>query len=109
MLLFFPVNGVIHSISFAFWDGVSDVGMSRWFKEKSKRMSFFVNQRFLDKFRTWFRAFLKSFGFEDRGYRQPFISCIVLKMTFRFNSFIVLKNAVYCSSNFQSATSFAEY
>jgi hypothetical protein len=52
---------------------------------------------------------LKLSGFDPRGYQPPFISCIVLKITFSFNSFIVLKKLSYSLSNAPAATSSALY
>ena len=72
-------------------------------------MLFWSSHISLEISRTWIRAFLNCSGFDHRGYRPQFISCIVLKITFRSFSFIVWKNCLYCSSNIHSATCFAEY
>ena len=97
-----------HVISGAFWDGIVFVGISRWFTDISKRILFWSSHSSLDRFRTWVHAFWKLLGLELQGYHHPFISCIVLKITFRLLFFTKRKNFLYCSSNIQSATCLAE-
>ena len=63
--------------------------------EKSKAIFSSFNHANLDNVRTCIRAALNFSGLLDRGYRPQFISCIVRNITYRFFSFILLKNAVY--------------
>ncbi|MEI8253373.1 MAG: hypothetical protein WCG25_06625 [bacterium] len=54
-----------------------------------------MSQTFLESFRTCIHACLNVSGLEARAYRHPFISCIVLNITFRSLSFMALKTEIY--------------
>lgn len=80
------------------------VGKSREFTEKTILNVDFGNAWKRASSLTCLNALRKSAGCEDHEYQPPFISCIVRKSTFTFNSRAVRKNREYESSNAHEAT-----
>src|SRR5664280_650928 len=82
-------------------------GRSRALTDISKRILVWLSPSALESSRTCIHAFLKLVGLELRGYRPPFISCMVRKITLRLFFLTSSKNCLYCVSNFPAATSAA--
>jgi len=81
------------------------VGISRPFTDMSNRMFSLVKPTSLERRHTCFRAAINHSGLDARGYRPPFISCIVLNTTLSHKLFTSEKNSIYCASATQFAIS----